>query len=140
MNKELYKHIYNDCEMSIFSLNKLLKELKDKDNKIKKVIEDIKKGYHRYFEEVTNILDEEVSENKHLIAKFAASKGISKEVKNDNSDISIIKLLINGISMGIKDMEEKLSNYQDNDKKEEKFARNFLEFQNDVVSGLKKFL
>ena len=35
----LYKHIYKNCEMSIFSLDTLLDDLQNKDNKIKKDID-----------------------------------------------------------------------------------------------------
>ena len=61
---ELYKHIYKDAEMAIFTLTKLLEELREKDNKIKKTVEEILKGYERYFgevkdgEQITLILDD----------------------------------------------------------------------------------
>ena len=34
---ELYKHIYQDSEMSCYTLNKLMNDIKEKDNKIKKI-------------------------------------------------------------------------------------------------------
>ena len=46
-NFELYKHILKDTDMSVYSLTKLLEDLKEKDNKIKKTVEDILKGYER---------------------------------------------------------------------------------------------
>lgn len=142
-NVELYKHIYHDSEMSIFSLSKLLEELKEKDNKIKKVVEEILKGYDRYYDEVKEILKdgEEHLEKNGLMAKMGASMGIKQEVKSDNSDASIADMLIKGISMGTIDMEKKINNYKEEaDKKELKFAQDFLEFQQDAITGLKKFL
>lgn len=140
---ELYKHIYQDSEMGIFTLTKLLEELKEKDNKIKNDVEEILKGYERYFEEVKAILDDQdisIEENS-LMAKMGASMGIKKEVKDDNSDSSIADMLIKGVSMGTIDMEKKINDYKDEvDKKELKFAKDFLEFQQDVITGLKKFL
>ena len=47
-NVELLKVIYKDCSMSTYSLNALLKEIESKENKIKKSIENILKGYERY--------------------------------------------------------------------------------------------
>lgn len=142
-NLELYKHIYQDSEMSIFTLSKLLKELKGKDNKIKKTVEEILKGYERYYDESRGSLEnnEEALEEKSMMAKMGASMGIKKEVNSDNSDASIADMLIKGVSMGTIDMEKKINDYKEEvDKKELKFAEDFLEFQQDVITGLKKFL
>lgn len=138
---ELYKHIYQDCEMSIFSLNTLLTDLEKKDNKIKDTVEDIKNGYTRYFEEVIQLLDNNIPRKKGKMAKMVAGMGIDKKVQKDNSDSSIADMLIKGVSMGALDVEKKISNYKDKaDKKELKFAEDFLQFQQDVITGLKKFL
>ena len=138
---ELYKHIYSDSEMGIFTLTKLLEEIKEKDNKIKKDVEEILKGYERYFSEVKDILGDSVKEENGFMAKMGASMGIKKEVKSDNSDASIADMLIKGVSMGTIDMEKKINDYKDEvDKKELKFAKDFLEFQQDVIAELKKFL
>lgn len=142
-NLELYKHIYQDSEMGIFTLTKLLEELKEKDNKIKKDVEEILKGYERYFEKVKSVLDcANISmKDNGLMAKMDASMGIKKEVKDDNSDSSIADMLIKGISMGTIDMEKKINDYKEEvDKNELKFAKEFLKFQQDVITGLKKFL
>ena len=142
-NLELYKHIYQDSEMSIFSLTKLLEELKEKDNKITKDVEEILKGYERYFEEAKIYLENngESLKEKGMMAKMGASMGIKKEVNSDNSDASIADMLIKGVSMGTVDMEKKINDYKDEvDKRELKFAKDFLEFQQDIITGLKKFL
>ena len=44
-NNELVLHIYQDAEMAAYTLTKLLEDLKDKDNKIKKTLEDVLKDY-----------------------------------------------------------------------------------------------
>ena len=76
-----------------------------------------------------------------MMAKMGASMGIRKEVKSDNSDTSIAEMLIQGVSMGSLEMEKKIKNYKDVvDKKDLKFAEDFLEFQQDVITGLKKYL
>lgn len=140
---ELYKHIYHDCEMSIFSLETLLNDLKDKDNKIKDVVEDIKIGYKRYFQEVENLLkaSNSIPKNAGIMAKMGASFGIDKEVKADNSDSNMADMLIKGISMGILDIEKKINDYKQKAGKEEiKYANKFLEFQKEIVEELKKFL
>lgn len=138
---ELYKHIYKDCEMSLFTLTKLLEELREKDNKIKKDVGEILKGYERYFSEVKDLLGDYVKEENGMMAKMGASMGIKKEVRSDNSDTSIAEMLIQGVSMGSIDMEKQISDYKDIvDKEELKLAKDFLEFQQDVITGLKKYL
>ncbi len=140
---ELYKYIYQDSEMGIFSLKTLLEQLKNKDNKITKTVEEILMGYERYFEHVKSVLDENnVSAHENsLMTKMGASMGIMKQVKKDNSDSSIADVLIKGVSMGSIDMEKKINNCEKHaDKKELKFANDFLQFQQDVITGLKKFL
>lgn len=138
---ELYKHIYKDSEMGIFTITKLLEELKEKDNKIKKDVEEILKGYERYFSEAKDVLGDCTKDENGMMAKMGASMGIRKEVKSDNSDASIAEMLIQGVSMGTIEMEKKIKDYKDEvDKKEIKFAKDFLEFQQDVITGLKKYL
>ena len=45
---EIYKHIYQDSEMSLSSLENLKNDLKDKDNKIKDILDDIISGFIEY--------------------------------------------------------------------------------------------
>lgn len=142
-NIELYKHIYQDSEMAKYTLSKLLEELKEKDNKIKKDIEEILKMYESYYSDTRKyLLDHgEVLEENSFMSKMGASMGIKKEVRSDNSDSSIADMLIKGISMGSIDMEKKINDYEKEVSKEElKFAKSFLEFQEDTITGLKKFL
>ena len=137
----LYKHIYKDCEMSIFSLDTLLDDLQNKDNKIKKVVEEIREGYGRYFDEVKEALSDDLPKKSSMVTKMAASMGIGKEVRSDNSVSSIADMLIKGISMGTLDMQKKITEVGKKvGKKELKFANDFLEFQQDCVTGLKRFL
>lgn len=142
-NIELYKHIYQDSEMSMFSLTKLLEELKDKDNKIKGTVEDILKEYEYYYRESKNYLESRGAtlDKTSMMAKMGASMGIKKEVKYDNSDTSIAEVLIQGVSMGSIDMEKKISCYtKEVDKEQLKFAKKFLDFQEDTITGLKRYL
>ena len=55
-NLEVISHIYKDCDASISSLTTMLKDLKNKDNKIKETTQNILKGYERYLKESKNLL------------------------------------------------------------------------------------
>lgn len=142
-NYELYEHIYQDAEMACYTIEVLAKDLKDKDNKIKKILEDILKEYSSYKEKAKNFLEDnnkEISE-KGFGSKMMAKMGIKKEVKADNSDSSIAEMLIQGISMGSIEIERKINSYKEEVNKDEiKFAEKFKEFQQKSITELKKYL
>ena len=46
--KELIKHIYKDSEMGSYTIEVLLKDLKDKDNKIKKYAQELLNQYQEF--------------------------------------------------------------------------------------------
>ena len=142
-NCELVLHIYKDAEMSSYSLTRLLKDLKDKDNKIKKTLEDILKQYEEWKSTTKKYLkkhDAEISENG-IMAKMMAGMGIDKEVSSDNSDSAIADMMIKGISTGTVDMEKKLKQYKDEaNEKELELAEDFLKFQEKAIDILKAYL
>lgn len=142
-NSELVLHIYKDAEMSAYSLTKLLKDLKGKDNKIKKTLEDILKEYEEWKSTTKKYLkkhDAEISENG-MMAKMMAGIGIDKEVNSDNSDSAIADMIIKGISTGTVDMEKKLKQYKDEaNEKELELAEDFLKFQEKAIDILKAYL
>ena len=111
---ELLLHVYKDCDMSVTTLTELLDDLKEKDNKIKGVVEDLLKEYQSFLNRSKECLEKEniPLETEGIMTKMMANMGVSKEVKHDNSDSSIADLLIKGISMGSIDMEKKLEDYK----------------------------
>ena len=142
-NNEVLEHMYKDSEMATYSLETLLNELKGKDNKIIKVIEDILKNYENYYKDFKKQLKKEKVNPKSsgMMAKMGSSFGIKKEVIVDNSDSRIADMLIKGLTMGTLDMEKKISKYSENiDKKTLKQAEAFLKFQQESIEELKKFL
>jgi len=142
-NCELVLHIYKDAEMSAYTLTRLLRDLKDKDNKIKKTLEDILKEYEEWKSTTKKYLkkhDAEISENG-MMAKMMAGMGIDKEVNADNSDSAIADMIIKGISTGTVDMEKKLKQYRDEaNEKELELAEEFLKFQEKAIDILKTYL
>ena len=79
---ELYKHIYQDSEMSLSSLENLKDILKNKDNKIKDILDDIISGfieYKKYSEKELKKCKCELEEESTMV-KMMAKMGIKKEV------------------------------------------------------------
>lgn len=141
---EIVNHIYKDSEMAISTLTKLSTTLEKKDNKIKDTVEDIIKGYERYFKEAKKILNKNncKKEKNGIVSKVMANMGIDKEVKHDNSDSAISDMLIKGVSMGSIDLEKKLKKYKDKeiDDKVLELANDFKNFQDDIIEKLKEYL
>lgn len=140
---ELLEHIYKDAYMASYSLQRLLDEIKNKDNKIKGDVEDILQKYQEFKEEVEELLKgngEEVND-PNFFAKMGSTMGIIKEVKTDNSDSSIADMVIQGVSMGSIETEKKLKAYEKDIEKEYKdLAERFLKFQQKSIDKLKKYL
>lgn len=142
-NNELLEYIYQNSEMGKYTIEKMINELKGKDNKIIKDAEDILKKYEIFYKDLKKQLKKENVKPKDssLLSKMGASMGIKKEIISDNSDASIADMLIKGMSMGILDIEKKLSQYDEiANKKSIKLAKDFLKFQQESITQLKKYL
>ncbi|MDD3341063.1 MAG: hypothetical protein PHN72_02540 [Bacilli bacterium] len=140
---ELIKHIYKDAEMASHTLQKLEKDLKGKDNKIKDKIEELIKKYEDFIHTTKQRLTENKLEPEEVgfLSKIGADMGIHKEVKEDNSDSSIADMLIKGLEMGSHDIEKKIKEEKEKANKEVlKFAYSFLKFQQNEIEELKQFL
>ena len=140
---EIVNHIYKNSEMAISTLTKLSNTLEKKDNKIKDTVEDIIKGYERYFKDAKKILNKNncKKEKNGLVSKVMANMGIDKEVRDDNSDSAMADMLIKGVSMGSIDLEKKLAKYKDKeiDDKVLELANDFKDFQDDIIKKLKEY-
>lgn len=142
-NLELLQYIYQSSEMGVSALTNLLKELNDKENKLKKIISDELSIYEKYFKESKKVLKKNKGKIKSnsLMTKMMSKQGIKKEVSDDNSDASIAHMLIQGLTMGVIDIETKIKNFGDKaDKEITKIAVDYLKFQQDEIEKLKKYL
>lgn len=142
-NIELLEYIYKNSEMGVYTLEKLTEELKEKENKIKKLIKEQLDEYKKYQQESKKLIKKngyDLNKNK-ITAKMASSMGIKKEVSSDNSDASIAHMLTQGITMGIVDIETKIDNYKDVAAKDIlDIAKRYLKFQQGEIEKLKEYL
>lgn len=142
-NMELLEYIYKNSEMGVFTIKTLLKDLNDKDNKIKKLADYEMKEYNKFQDEARKLIKKNNFDLKTngIMAKVGSMMGIKKEVSKDNSDSSIAHMLTEGITMGIVDMETKLKNYKNTvDKKIYNLGKDFLKFQQEEIEKLKEFM
>lgn len=145
MNKEctLIEKIYKDAAMGRYSTQKLMENLKGKDNKITDDVEEIFEGYSSFEEKAKEVFIScnMTPEEEGSIAKMMSSMGIMKEVLTDNSDPAIADLLIQGISMGVIEMEKRIKGASDDINKDHiKLAKEFLKFQEKAQKKMEKYL
>lgn len=142
-NIELLTHIYKDSEMGVFSTSTLLNKIKNKENKIKFILENELKQYEKYLKISNKLLKKYDYEPKSssTMTKISSSIGITMETLKDNSDSALAQMLVEGITMGIVSMSTKISQYNKvADKKVIKIAKDFKSFQEEEVNKLKAFM
>ena len=142
-NIEMLEYIYKAANIGRMSCENLLKALKEKDNKIKKVLEEINKEYEHFENESSKLLKKNKVEPKgaNMMMDIMNKLGIDKEVKSDNSDPSIAGTLIEGLTMGNIEIEKRLSSFENEiDKKIVILAKSFKKFGENYIEKLKIFL
>ncbi len=142
-NMELLNFVYENAEMGVHTLNILSDTLRKRDNKIKGLIEDELKEYNSFLKEAEKLLKKNKIEPKktNLMAKLSSKMGITMETMKDNSDPAIASMVIEGLTMGIVEMQTKIENYKKIvDKKILKLATKFLKFQEEEIEKLKTFM
>lgn len=142
-NMELLNFVYENAEMGVHTLNILSDTLRKRDNKIKGLIEDELKEYNSFLKEAEKLLKKNKVEPKktNLMAKLSSKMGITMETMKDNSDPAIASMVIEGLTMGIVEMQTKIENYKKIvDKKILKLSTKFLKFQEEEIEKLKTFM
>lgn len=142
-NKELLVLINENTKMGIASTKELLKLIKEKDNKIKKVLEDELKKYEDLYKKCKSLMKKYKvkSEKSGLLKNLTATLAMRMEVNKDNSDSKLASILIRGFTMGNVDIEAKIKSYKKETSKDIlSLAREVLEFGENEIKLLKDFL
>ena len=136
-------HIYETCDMGVKSTTKLIDLLRDKDNKIKKLLEDELKEYEKYLVKSEKLLKKNKvePEGAGMMAEMMAKMSMKMDVKKDNSDSSIAGILTEGFTMGVINMNKKIEAYKDDcDSSIIELARDIVKFQEKEIKNLKSYL
>lgn len=141
-NNEFLEYIYKCANMGYESTTNLIRALENKDNKLKKAVDDELKEYEKIVKDCKKLLKSSKIEpkNNNIMTKMCSYLGINMEVIKDNSDSSIAQMLIEGLNMGKIEMEKKLDKYKNCDKKIIKLAKELYEFQGNSIEKLKEYL
>lgn len=140
---ELLVFVYKNAEMGAFSTEKLIERLKNKENKIKVLLEEEHKEYNNFVKKCKKILKSnniEPQENS-MFTKMQSGMGIAMETMMDNSDAALAQMLVEGFTMGVVQTTTKISAYKSIvDKSTLSIAKKYLKFQEDEIEKLKEFM
>ncbi len=142
-NEEILEYIYQTSNMGMESTKDLINSLKGKDNKIKKLIEEIEKNYEKYAKETQKLLNKKDLKAKPIgmMAKAMSKMSITKEMISDNSDANIADMLIQGLTMGNLELTKHIDNYEKTaDKKVMNLAESLRKFGEEYIEKLKEYL
>ena len=140
---ELLEYIYQTAEMGKTSLNTLLKALEGKDNKIKTIVEKQKEEYEEFYKESEKLLKKNKikPKSKGMMTEMMSTMGINMNVMKDNSDSKMAEMIMQGLTMGIVEMEKKIKDYENEvDKDIIKLAKKVLKFQEKSIEEIKEYL
>lgn len=142
-NNELLLYIYENASMGVKSTTTLIKTINNKDNKIKKILEDELKKYESFVKDSEKLLKKYKVEKKEkgFIADISSYMGIKMEMLKDNSDARVADMLTKGFTMGNLDITKKIDMYEkDADKDILNLAKKLLNFGEYNIELLKPYL
>ena len=140
---ELLEYIYENTDMGIKSTTKLINLLKEKENKIKSILEEQLKMYEKYHKESKTLLEKNKIEpkSKGLMANLTADIAMNIEVMKDNSDSKIADILTRGFRIEKIDIEKRLNALKkESDKKIVSLAEELVKFNDNSIEELKQYL
>ena len=141
--KELSIFIHDNTKMGISSTKKLLELLKEKDNKIKFLLEEELQKYEELHKRCKKLLKEEKVDIEHgtFMKDLTANTAMTIEINKDNSDAKVASILSRGFSMGNINIEAKIKDYnKEVNKSTLKLAEDLLKFGEKQVEILKNYL
>ena len=144
---EIILYLCENVKMGLSSTTKIIKILKNKDNKIKKVLESYIKTYEHYLKMAKDLKQKynvKTTKNKFM-QKLMANTMMEEEIKRDNSDSKIANILIRGFTMGEIDLEKRIKDFINNlDKKEKSdildLTKELHAFNKNSIVELKNYL
>lgn len=137
---ELLKLVYKNAKMGVVGIENIKNGIKDRD--FAKLIREQENDYYEMCTKtikqlsLTNTNKEDVSKMAELMTFMEATM----EMLKDNSPSNIAKMMIKSTNIGIVELEEKLNNYQNVDKKSRALAKELLRMEKRNIDALKKYL
>lgn len=142
-DSELIEYLYHNAQMGAYTLTSLINKLNNKENKIKLWISEHIKEYEKYVKECETYIKKNKLDIKgiSLMSKMGSNMGIKMEVIKDNSDSAIASMIIEGITMGITQIDSKINKFSKvASNKILRLSKNYKKSLEKQFEDLKKFL
>lgn len=142
-NNELLLHIYETAKMGSYTVTTLLNKIRNKENKLKFILEKEVKEYERFIKLIEKLLkkSEIIPKEPSIMSKIGSNIGIMKETVIDNSDSALSQMLIEGMTMGVTTIGAKISSYKKNVSRSIlRIAKDFVSFQEEEIDRFKTFI
>ncbi len=142
-NIELLQFIYENAEMGKYTTTLLLNILKEKENKIKGLLQTEIKEYEKHMMYALKILKKykEKAQGTSQMSKISSKIGINLETIKDNSDSALAQMIVQGLTMGSTSLTSKINKYEGvADRKILKIAKDYLKYLKVEIDRLSKYM
>lgn len=142
-NNELLILLHDNIKMGISSTKKLIELIKEKNNKIKFLLEEELQRYEELYKKCKKYIKKEKIKIEHsgLLKNLTANTAMKMEIKKDNSDSKVASILIRGFNMGNIDIESKIKEYKKEANKETiNLAEDLLDFGKKQIKLLEEYI
>ena len=142
-NNELLILPHDNIKMGLSSTKKLIDLIKEKNNKIKFLLEEELQRYEEFYKKCKKYIKKEKIQIEHssFLKKLTANTAMKLEIKKDNSDSKVASILIKGFNMGNIDIETKIKDYKKEANKETvNLAQELLDFGKKQIELLEEYI
>lgn len=142
-NNELLILLHDNIKMGLSSTKKLIDLIKEKNNKIKFLLEEELQRYEEFYKKCKKYIKKEKIQIEHssFLKKLTANTAMKMEIKKDNSDSKVASILIRGFNMGNIDIESKIKDYKKVANKETvNLAQELLDFGKKQIELLEEYI
>lgn len=142
-NNELLILLHDNIKMGLSSTKKLIELIKEKNNKIKFLLEEELQRYEEFYKKCKKYIKKEKIQIEHnsFLKNLTANTAMKMEIKKDNSDSKVASILIRGFNMGNIDIETKIKDYKKEANKETvNLAQELLDFGKKQIELLEEYI
>ena len=137
---EFLNYIFKNAEMGIIGIDQVITEVENVD--FERLLNEQRDDYKVICMEAKELLNEYNETSKHIgnMAKISSDVMVKMEMLKDKSINTIAKMMIEGTNKGIIEIQEKINNYDVENKDIVHLAKKLLKMEERNIEYLKEFL
>lgn len=137
---EFLNYIFKNAEMGIIGIDQVITEVENVD--FERLLNEQRDDYEAICMEAKELLNEYNETSKHIgnMAKISSDVMVKMEMLKDKSINTIAKMMIEGTNKGIIEIQEKINNYDVENKDIVHLAKKLLKMEERNIEYLKEFL